>query len=147
MRLSPASTRLALSLSMATIVTRESSLRAVPLAETAAKLELAEKEALVELGLAQQLFVPAKRRAAPIATHDVAWNEMGLASTVRLPTSPKPQGRRIALPPGSSRRRVKQLILPAMGDSVRRVLQPRPTTRPAAQPSPEGQALAKWLER
>ena len=104
MRLSPASTRLALSLSMATIVTRESSLRAVPLAETAAKLELAEKEAIVELGLAQQLFVPAKRRPAPIATHDVAWNEMGLASTVRLPTSPKPQGRRIALPPGSSRR-------------------------------------------
>ena len=142
-RHSPAA-RLAVSLSMATFVFREGHDLpfgpAEPLAETHAKAEVAAKQALVELGLAHKLFVPPQRPEHHIAAHVVAWEEMGLASAVRLPPA-NHAGRTYALPLG---RKVKQLTLPPLGEAVNRILQPgRPPAVP--QPSAEGRALASWL--
>lgn len=155
-RVSPAqmsaSARLAVSLSMATLVTRDSPLVCTPLEMTKAKADLAQKQSLVELGLAKGLYVPAACPATSIAEEDVNWQEMGLATAVRI-AEPCPIGRKLSLPLRSRGvSKPKQLKLPAMGEAVQRVLRPgtspsRVIKRGSAQPTSEGRALAKWLRR
>lgn len=151
MRVTPtqmsASARLAVSLSMATLVTRENPLVCTPLEMTHAKADLEEKQALVQLGLAKGLMVKPACPATSIPEDAVNWHEMGLVTAVRI-DEPCPIGRRLALPfrnRGVSK--PKQLKLPSMGDAVNRVLKPgsRTLKRGTAQPSSEGQALSKWL--
>ena len=66
-----ASARLAVSLSMATLVTRENALFCTPLEKTHAKAEMDQKQSLVELGLAKGLYVkpacPATNTAGSIS--------------------------------------------------------------------------------
>eukprot|EP00320_Phaeocystis_rex_P020312 CAMPEP_0119069688 /NCGR_PEP_ID=MMETSP1178-20130426/26486_1 /TAXON_ID=33656 /ORGANISM="unid sp, Strain CCMP2000" /LENGTH=150 /DNA_ID=CAMNT_0007051473 /DNA_START=54 /DNA_END=506 /DNA_ORIENTATION=- len=148
-----ASARLALSLSMATLVTRDNPLVCTPLAETRAKAELAQKQSMVELGFARRLYVPPPRPATRIAAEDANWQEMGLANAVRI-TEPA-AARVISLPLTNERglSKPKRLTFPPLGDAVQRVLQPgaspgrvfKPAITP--QPSSEGRALAKWLRR
>ena len=154
MRVTPtqmsASARLAVSLSMATLVTRDNPLICTPLEMTHAKADLEEKQSLVQLGLAKGLFVKEACPATSIAEDDVNWHEMGLVTAVRI-AEPCPIGRRLSLPlrnRGVSK--PKQLKLPSMGDAVSRVLKPgtspsRTLKRGTAQPTSEGQALSKWL--
>ena len=150
-----ASARLAVSLSMATLVTRENALFCTPLEKTHAKVEMDEKQSLVELGLAKNVYVKPPCPATSITGFEVNWHEMGLVSAVRT-TAPCPIGRRLSLPlrkGGRAMSKPKQLKLPAMGDAVNRVLQKpakspsRTLKRGTAQPTSEGRALSKWLGR
>ena len=147
-----ASARLAVSLSMATFVTRDSSLVCTPLQATIAKADLAQKQSMIQLGLATRLHVKEACPATQIAAEDADWHEMGLATAVRI-AEPCPIGRRLSLP---LRRRgngvTKKLTFPPLGEAVQRVLQPgvasgRDLKPGPSQPSSEGRALAKWLRR
>ena len=148
-----ASARLAVSLSMATLVTRENALFCTPLEKTHAKAEMDQKQSLVELGLAKGLYVKPACPATSISGFEVNWHEMGLVNAVRT-TAPCPVGRRLSLPLRTRAvSKPKQLKLPAMGDAVNRVLQKpakppsRTPKRGTAQPTSEGRALSKWLGR
>ena len=148
-----ASARLAVSLSMATLVTRENALFCTPLEKTHAKAEMDQKQSLVELGLAKGLYVKPACPATSISGFEVNWHEMGLVNAVRT-TAPCPVGRRLSLPVRNRAvSKPKQLKLPAMGDAVNRVMQKpakppsRTQKRGTAQPTSEGRALSKWLGR
>ena len=90
-----ASARLAVSLSMATFVTRDSSIVCTPLQATIAKADLAQKQSMIQLGLATRLHVKEACPATQIAAEDAetlrfsaaaACGASGLARSTRLAT-------------------------------------------------------------
>ena len=129
-----ASARLAVSLSMATLVTRENALFCTPLEKTHAKAEWTRSSLSSKLGLAKGLYVKPACPATSISGFEVNWHEMGLGQrrahhcplSSRSPPLAPLRNRAVSKP--------KQLKLPAMGDAVNRVLQ-KPAKPPSRTPN------------